>query len=334
MKELIGKLNYGNRGPRGPQGPQGPTGPAGEYIAGEGISIVDNVISATGGANVEIDNQTIIRNANDELTTAVGGYTSHEDSFSNGVPYLKYFPTNKEFRIDTDDTYYGTEPYAVGNRTYFKPQDDFCNAFVDFVWQWFDPDSQTLDAFLDAQFTSEDNYDDPDYNPNLVVESATLHYTTYNGSIGAITSVGEGDQALELTIRDMSDDSTFTYQYRTFCRTTNATWRSFYIKPQSTSDIENPNWQFLIHQFTRFWFWIDPDVYQNAPEINNWYDVEIHQIDSKYVPADASKLDATLCTYQTTEPTEDISDGGVHIVYLQSEPSYKYDGYIYLIAEV
>lgn len=38
-------------------------------------------------------------------------------------------------------------------------------------------------------------------------------------------------------------------------------------------------------------------------------------------------------TYQTTAPTEAIYDGGVHIVYLQSEPANKYDGYIYLIAQ-
>ena len=38
-------------------------------------------------------------------------------------------------------------------------------------------------------------------------------------------------------------------------------------------------------------------------------------------------------TFQTTAPTEAITDGGIHIVYLSSEPEAKYDGYIYLIAE-
>lgn len=47
----------------------------------------------------------------------------------------------------------------------------------------------------------------------------------------------------------------------------------------------------------------------------------------------ANKLDATKCTYQTTAPTSAISDGGVHIVYLTSEPATKYSGYIYFIAE-
>ena len=41
----------------------------------------------------------------------------------------------------------------------------------------------------------------------------------------------------------------------------------------------------------------------------------------------------TACTYQTTEPTAAIADGGVHIVYLTSEPTTKYAGYIYMIAE-
>lgn len=36
---------------------------------------------------------------------------------------------------------------------------------------------------------------------------------------------------------------------------------------------------------------------------------------------------------QTTAPTAAITDGGVHIVYLTSEPTTKYDGYIYLIKE-
>ena len=45
------------------------------------------------------------------------------------------------------------------------------------------------------------------------------------------------------------------------------------------------------------------------------------------------KLDASKCTYQTTEPASAIADGGVHIVYLSAEPSAKYSGYIYMIAE-
>lgn len=47
----------------------------------------------------------------------------------------------------------------------------------------------------------------------------------------------------------------------------------------------------------------------------------------------SNKLDATKCTFQTTAPTSAISDGGVHIVSLTSEPATKYDGYIYLIKE-
>ena len=46
-----------------------------------------------------------------------------------------------------------------------------------------------------------------------------------------------------------------------------------------------------------------------------------------------TKLDATKCTFTTTAPTADNTDGGVHIVYLTSEPGTKYNGYIYLIAE-
>lgn len=47
----------------------------------------------------------------------------------------------------------------------------------------------------------------------------------------------------------------------------------------------------------------------------------------------ANKLDASMCTLQTTAPTSAITDGGVHIVYLTSEPATYYDGYIYLIKE-
>lgn len=42
---------------------------------------------------------------------------------------------------------------------------------------------------------------------------------------------------------------------------------------------------------------------------------------------------STTTTYQTTAPTQAITDGGVHIVYLNAEPATKYDGYIYLIKE-
>lgn len=45
----------------------------------------------------------------------------------------------------------------------------------------------------------------------------------------------------------------------------------------------------------------------------------------------ATKLDATKCTMQYVAPTADILDDGVHIVYLASEPSVYYAGYIYLI---
>ena len=51
------------------------------------------------------------------------------------------------------------------------------------------------------------------------------------------------------------------------------------------------------------------------------------------VNAIPTKLDATACTYQTTAPTAAATDGGVHIVYLSAEPSTKYAGYIYMIAE-
>ena len=50
-------------------------------------------------------------------------------------------------------------------------------------------------------------------------------------------------------------------------------------------------------------------------------------------PDITGKLDATMCTYQTTAPTAAATDGGVHIVYLSAEPSTKYAGYIYMIAE-
>jgi hypothetical protein len=43
--------------------------------------------------------------------------------------------------------------------------------------------------------------------------------------------------------------------------------------------------------------------------------------------------DIPIATYQTTAPTEAIADGGIHIVYLSSEPATKYSGYIYMIAE-
>lgn len=36
---------------------------------------------------------------------------------------------------------------------------------------------------------------------------------------------------------------------------------------------------------------------------------------------------------QTTAPTSEMRDGGIHIVYLESEPETKYYGYIYLIKE-
>ena len=45
----------------------------------------------------------------------------------------------------------------------------------------------------------------------------------------------------------------------------------------------------------------------------------------------ADKLDANKCTIQYSTPTANITDGGVHIVYLPNEPSTYYTGYIYFI---
>lgn len=45
-KYLIGNI----KGPKGDQGPAGPAGPT--YTAGEGISIENNVISATGSGGI------------------------------------------------------------------------------------------------------------------------------------------------------------------------------------------------------------------------------------------------------------------------------------------
>jgi hypothetical protein len=72
-----------------------------------------------------------------------------------------------------------------------------------------------------------------------------------------------------------------------------------------------------------------------------------HPIDAKFIPVSGTALagywkhlsigDTTAsipqATYQDTEPTGEIADGGVHIVYLSAEPSTKYNGYIYMIAE-
>ena len=44
-------------------------------------------------------------------------------------------------------------------------------------------------------------------------------------------------------------------------------------------------------------------------------------------------LSGSNTSYQTTEPTSAINDGGIHIVLLGSEPTARYSGYIYLVAE-
>ena len=62
-------------------------------------------------------------------------------------------------------------------------------------------------------------------------------------------------------------------------------------------------------------------------------DLEVTTADllGRMVDVETEKLDATKCTYQTTAPTAAITDGGVHVVVLDSEPTTKYDGYIYFI---
>lgn len=64
-----------------------------------------------------------------------------------------------------------------------------------------------------------------------------------------------------------------------------------------------------------------------------WVGQQGYQTASDVSTAIAGKLDATACTYQTTEPIAAATDGGVHIVYLSAEPTTKYAGYIYMIAE-
>jgi len=62
----------------------------------------------------------------------------------------------------------------------------------------------------------------------------------------------------------------------------------------------------------------DSNIHVNSTEKANWN----------------GKLDATKCTFQTTAPTQAISDGGVHIVHLASSTGItEYTGYIYMYDE-
>ena len=73
--------------------------------------------------------------------------------------------------------------------------------------------------------------------------------------------------------------------------------------------------------------------YQTANDVETTLTQKGYQTASDVSTAISGKLDATKCTYQTTAPTAEITDGGVHIVYLSAEPTTKYAGYIYMIAE-
>lgn len=56
--------------------------------------------------------------------------------------------------------------------------------------------------------------------------------------------------------------------------------------------------------------------------------------DTKLTESKLQKMLSNVSTsMQTTAPTSNINDGGIHIVYLESEPETKYSGYIYLIKE-
>ena len=79
--------------------------------------------------------------------------------------------------------------------------------------------------------------------------------------------------------------------------------------------------------------WISQQGYQTANQVENAITSKGYQTASDVSTAISGKLDATKCTYQTTAPTAEITDGGVHIVYLSEEPTTKYAGYIYMIAE-
>lgn len=78
----------------------------------------------------------------------------------------------------------------------------------------------------------------------------------------------------------------------------------------------------------------------DSDEITTTYQagyLTMNNIGSQYtvtLPTSAGKLALeSKNTYQTIAPTSAISDGGIHIVFLNAEPTTKYAGYIYLIAE-
>ena len=81
--------------------------------------------------------------------------------------------------------------------------------------------------------------------------------------------------------------------------------------------------------------WVGQQGYQTASDVTTTLSAysTTSDMNTAISTAVSPKLDATMCTYQTTEPTAAISDGGVHIVYLSAEPTTKYSGYIYMIAE-
>lgn len=293
--------------------------------AGTNITIVDNVISATGGqgGGYEPDNKTIVLDDDGKLKTAVGGYTYTEEQYQE---------------IYAVDDGFG----ATYNPTYNRLQWSGSSLNADFKNGAYDYPTEEDETFTVAIIC---------YGTLATEEEARETYSVYTAIKKSASSnqlqvvnLVEGDD-LGITASTIGPALNLTFNNTVFIPAANPDNEQYFLQvfehyykdvdvivPIATDYIREPVSEIIMPG--RY----DPssdtlegiilnDVNYNLPggsggsyEAGAGIDISSNVISSKH-------------TYQTNLPSAAATDGCIHIVYRTSEPSTKRAGYIYLIAE-
>lgn len=348
MADLIGLINYGNRGPAGPQGPQGPQGPAGATgpqgpqgpAGATGPQGPQGIQGPSGPAGQDgRDGLTTSITMNGETKTQVSGnidlgtvITAHQslDAYRTSAAQDVIDATKQAVLVS------GTNIKTINNESILGAGN--ISASSKFVAEY--------------EVTSI-----PDIK--AAYEAGKIVYCEMTGWLFPLIDATISDSSYYFTFAGLAD---YNVSYKVTARYTVATqaavwdWSNQYnqhlltsgsnIKTINNTSILGSGNLSLTNQQTIASYYNPSNVYNTGDIVmqgNDIWECLNDNVTGQWYPPTwgqcsvasllANKLNASKCTFQTTAPTAAATDGGVHIVYLASEPATKYSGYIYLIAE-
>lgn len=323
-ESILGSGNISSTGPTGPTGPQGPSGADGlttsiklgptgtEYTQVDGVITLPEYPSLTGYAQLAGGSDPY----SNQLWTGYNRFNNNVQVGAGGQQAIYAPGSNTAGKIVLASNNLGNAQVFIINKdslTLKQPWD------VD-VWSLAYPAKSGTIAVTSDITDIEANPTTPTGTTPTGLTGLKIgtDYYEISGTVGPIGPTG-ADGAIGPTGADGAVGPTGADGQNGAMGPTGADGAQGPIGPTGADGAQGP---------------VGPTGADGAPGINTWGSITgtlSNQTDLN--TALGNKLDATKCTYQTTAPTAAITDGGVHIVYLSAEPSDKYAGYIYMIAE-